>query len=291
MKFKAMKDDGEKSLHPARFVGMPRAEPSVYWKQIPVDVSEIYRHLPLQHLGVEGVQEATIVKMHNRRVPVELEGFWKDCRDTKHVQMAVFNYVAVLRSLHPGDYGGLAVQRVLIEAGWAEQLGTSEKQRVALMKRFFDEVARENSGRAVRQETPLDYEQVKSRWLKSVAAFFPQFSLMQIGQQLSQPLAVSGRVARQDNSGGGQKGQRGPGGGQRGPTPAGGVARTPARYNGLAVCFGYNSREGCKRPAQGSMACKDGNSVYAHVCNYTIKGSGGQPDRNCPATHPRFGNH
>jgi hypothetical protein len=294
-KFKAMKDDGEKSLHPARFVGMPRVEPGQYWKQVPVDTCEIYRHLPLQHLGVEGVQESTIVKLHNRRVPVDMDGFWKDCKDAKQVQMAVFNYVAVLRSLHPGDYSGLAVMRVLIEAGWAEGLGNSEKQKVLLMKRFFDDVAKENSGRAVRQETPLDYEQVKSRWVKAVAAFFPQFSLMQLGQQ-QMPVGSmfqkpAGGGGGGGGSGGGAKGQRGQNSGQRGPTPAGGAVRTPARYNGLAVCFGFNSKDGCKRPPQGNMACKDGNSVYAHVCNFTFRGSNGQPDRHCLAVHPRFGNH
>jgi hypothetical protein len=289
-KFKAMKDDGEKKLHPARFIGLPRVDPGQYWSQVPMETSEIYRHLPLQHLGVEGVQESTIVKMHNRRVPVEMEGLWKDCKDLKQVQLAMFNYIAVLRSLHPGDYSGLVMQRVLIEAGWGEHFGTNDKQRVGLARRFFDDVVRENSGRAVRQEPPLDYEQVKARWMKAVAAVFPQFSLLQLGQQL----AVAGANQKPDNggnSGGAQRGQRGQGGGQRGSVPAGGVLRTPARYNGLPVCFAYNSKEGCKRPPQGAMACKDGGSVFAHVCNYMMKGVGGQPDKHCLAHHPRFGNH
>jgi hypothetical protein len=297
-KFKAMKDDGEKKLHPARFVGMPRVEPGQYWDQVPVETSEIYRHLPLQHLGVEGVVESTIVKMHNRRVPVELDGLWKDCKDLKQVQLAIFNYVAVLRSLHPGDYSGLVIQRVLIEAGWGENFGTNDKQRVGLAKRFFEDVVRENSGRAVRQEPPLDYEQVKARWLKAVAAVFPQFSMLQLGQQLAavgagQKLDGGGGGGGGGGSGGGgaQRGQRGQGGGQRGSIPAGGGLRTPARYNGLPVCFAYNTKDGCKRPPQGAMACKDGGSVFAHVCNFMMKGVGGQQDKHCLAHHPRFGNH
>jgi hypothetical protein len=65
--------------------------------------------------------EATIVKMHNRRVPVEVEGLLRECKDCKQVQLAVFNFVAVLRSLHPADYGGLVILRVLMEAAWGEK--------------------------------------------------------------------------------------------------------------------------------------------------------------------------
>jgi hypothetical protein len=136
IKFPAMKDDGEKRLHPARFVGLPRVEPRSYWDQVPAAERDIYRHVPLQHLGVEEVAESTVVKMHNRRVPVDLEGFVRECKDCKQVQMAVFNYVAVLRSLHPVDYGGMVIMQVLIEAAWGESLG-NEKQRVAVMKRFL----------------------------------------------------------------------------------------------------------------------------------------------------------
>jgi hypothetical protein len=132
-----MTDDGEKKLHPAWFVGLPRVDPKQYWDQVPAAAVEIYRHVPLTHHGVEGVAEQAIVKMHNRRVPVDLDGMLKDCKNCRQVQLGVFNYVAVLRSLYPVDYGGLVIMRVLIESGWGENLG-SEKQRVTLMKKFFD---------------------------------------------------------------------------------------------------------------------------------------------------------
>lgn len=160
-KFAAMKDDGEKKLHPARFQCLPRVEPALYWDQVPTVVSEVYRHLPLQHLGVEGVPEQTIVKLHNRKVPVELDMMAREVKDVRQVQIAVCNYVAVLRQLHPIDQGGAVLQMVMTEAGWAASFGDSEKQRVLLLKRFFDDAVRENSGRAVRLEPPLDYEMVR----------------------------------------------------------------------------------------------------------------------------------
>ena len=105
-KFKAQKDDGEKKLHPARFKILLRVAPAKFWRHVPTGRSEVYRHLPLQHLGVDGVAESTIVKLHNRKVPVELAMLRKEpVAEVRHVEQAVWNYVLILRSLHPADHG------------------------------------------------------------------------------------------------------------------------------------------------------------------------------------------
>jgi len=160
-KFKKMRDDGESKLHPARFESLPISDPKKYWEQVPTAKSEIYRHIPLQHLGVKNVPETTIVKLHNRKVPIELSMLNRELTETRHVQQAVYNHVAILRSLHPIDHSALAVQKVLIDADWGKNMGKDEKERISIIRRFFDEVARENSGRAVRKEPPLDPEQVR----------------------------------------------------------------------------------------------------------------------------------
>jgi hypothetical protein len=166
-KYKAMKDDGESRLHPARFVGLPRVDPSKYWEKVPTCRQEVYRHLPLRHLGLEGINEQTIVKMHNRKVAIDLNMLVRDSvAEIRHVKEAVLNYVTLLHTLHPVDYAGLAIVRVLNEAGWAERVGSTDKQRVLMLRRFFDDTVRENSGRAVRKEPPLDYEQVEDKMLE-----------------------------------------------------------------------------------------------------------------------------
>jgi hypothetical protein len=111
--FKAKKDDGARKLHKARFQCLPRTEPDQYWGQVPVKWQQIYRHLPLKHLGVDGVPEATIVKIHNRTVPIDMELIIKDIKEVRQVQLAVLYYVAILRNVHPYDYGGLVIQNVL----------------------------------------------------------------------------------------------------------------------------------------------------------------------------------
>jgi hypothetical protein len=111
--FKAKKDDGAKKLHKARFLSLPRTEPELYWKLVPVNCQQVYRHQPLKHLGVDGVPETTIVKIHNRTVPIELDMIYKDAKEVNHVQLAVLYYIAVLRNIHPYDYSGLVIQNVL----------------------------------------------------------------------------------------------------------------------------------------------------------------------------------
>ena len=310
-KFKGMTDDGEVKLHPARFESLPRSEPSKYWKQVPAGRTEIFRHLPLDHLGVEGVPETTVVKLHNRRVPVELSMLGGDITEVRHVQEAVYNYVALLRSLHPADYGGLVILKVLTDAGWGVNIGDSDKQRVGILRRFFDEVTRENSGRAVRHETPLTVEQGKARWLKTVAAVLPNLSYLGMGQQMAAMSVGGGKTkAGKQGKGGGSGGGGGGGGGgssvqagfkqnqqghqkqNQGAAGAGGgggglMLRTPARHNGMPVCFGYNNGN-CTRLAPGAQAkqCVDGSMTFAHVCNFYVKGVG-----HCLADHPKVKNH
>ena len=312
-KFKAMKDDGETRLHPARFESLPWAEPAKYWQMVPTSRTEIFRHLPLEHIGVEGVPETTIVKLHNRKVPVDLGMLYREVTEVRHVQVAVYNYVALLRSLHPADHGALAILSVLTHAGWADGIGDSDKQRVQIMKKFFDDTVRENSGRAVRKEPPLDPEQGRARWLKAVAAVLPHLSLLGVGQQLA-AMGTPGSAKQQKKNkgqgggggggaqhsggsgqggGGSNSGQQGgkltTGGNRGGGQAGGGPVRVPARFNGMPVCFGFNGASGCTRLPAGSTAanCMDGNTRFAHVCNYFTKATGG----HCLANHSKHGNH
>jgi len=162
-KYKAEKDDCWSKLHKIRFKGLPYSKPRKYWKKVAKVQEPTYRHIALDHVGAEGTPEKTIVKMHNRMVAVELGMMIREnIMDMKQAKMAMLNYVAVLRSLHPLDYSGLSILRVLEEADWASGQGGDEKKRTGLVKKFFDDCARENAGKAVRGETPMTYEQVGS---------------------------------------------------------------------------------------------------------------------------------
>ncbi len=143
----------------------------------------------------------------------------------------------------------------------------------------------------------MNYEQAKARWMRCVAALYPQFGIAAVGQQLASmgagsrgPASHSG--ARLGPAAGQTTGHSGAGvstgGGNSGYKPVG-HKYTPARYQGMAVCFGYNSAAGCRRLATGSSAstCSDGKTHFAHVCNYFVKAN----NVHCLAQHSKIGNH
>ena len=105
VEFKKGKDNGTSKLHEARFeLRMPFCMPKKYWHRLPPK-REVFRHFPLSHLGMEGqVSETTVVRMHDRRVPVTLDMLckgnagkdlkvdkadWVEPTEVRHLQEAV----------------------------------------------------------------------------------------------------------------------------------------------------------------------------------------------------------
>jgi len=303
IKFKKAEDDGMKKLCEARFkLPQPFCQPKKYWQKMPTK-RPLYRHFPLGHLGLEGqVEEKTKVCMHDRKVPVKLEMFsstgvgrdqkqdkteWQEPKEIKHFQEAVFNYTAVLWSLWPMDYVALVIQKVLIEVKWAEAVGNDDKTRIQLMTRFFNDVVRENSGRAVRGEPPATYDEAKARWNRIVEDTFPNLSLLAILGRGKNQLGQSGQG---NNTRGGASSQPGGARGRsrgRGATGAGQVRQT-AMHGGLPVCYAYNSPVGCQRQALRQNVCKDAaGTAYAHACNWLDRST----SKFCLQQHPRHNNH
>jgi hypothetical protein len=65
--------------------------------------------------------------------------------------------------LWPGNYDSLAIFKVFDDTNWAEEI-VGEKNRVSLIKRAFDDFTKENSGRAIRREAPLEQEVLVVRY-------------------------------------------------------------------------------------------------------------------------------
>ena len=152
--YKAKKDNGKDKLHPARWERLPLSEPRKYWRKVPKKREEIFRHLNLSHYGAEGlINEATLVRLHDRQVPVELNMLhaanftrsskgageqkeeWTDPAEVRQLQEAVLNYTVVMQVLWPFDYGPLVITRVLVESRWGEAAGDNDKERVRLVTR------------------------------------------------------------------------------------------------------------------------------------------------------------
>ena len=315
VKVKKCIDDGDRQLSSSRFdLRMPVSAPKKYWSMVPKK-REVFRHLLLNHLGLEGqVSETTVVRMHDRRVPVTLDMLykanafrevkqeqekWLEPTEVRHLQEAILNYVVVLWAIWPFDYAGFVIQRVLTESNWGRAAGESEKQRVALVRRFFDEVARENSGRAVRGQPPLVYEEAKAKWLRGLEAMFPNMGLMGGGGSGSmapgkgQAQGQGQAVADGGGRGGGGRGRgRGGAGGTRGgrggaTQSASGYVRAGAVASGLPVCYRYNLPTGCQRQVISPTVCEEKGMQFAHACNWLDKTT----NKFCLQLHPRHANH
>ena len=297
-RYKAMKDNGEDRLHPARFERMPFSDPTSYWPEVPVKREEIYRHVKLDLYGAQGqVSEATIVRLHDRRVPVDLDMFTRNSLareikgadrmtevvDTRHLQEAVANYSSIMQVLWPLDYGPAVIHRVLIDARWGEMIA-EDKLRTAVVKRFFAEVVRENCGRAVRREVPMVYKEAKEKWNQIVENYVPQAD--RVSNLGSRGAAGGGNSGQGGNGGGGKAsgGQKNSGKGHSKLRPN----RPIAMVQGIQVCYGFNEQKGCQRPLVRANVCKDvKNNSFAHVCNWWENGTG----KYCLQAHPRTGNH
>jgi hypothetical protein len=75
---------------------------------------------------------------------------------------AVLQYAMLAQCLWPGDYAPIVIFKVFDDSNWAEEIN-GEKHRVALIKRAFDNFSKENGGRAVRKEAPLEQEILAAR--------------------------------------------------------------------------------------------------------------------------------
>jgi hypothetical protein len=80
----------------------------------------------------------------------------KQCRE------AILSYVMLSQCLWPGEYGPIVIFKVFDDTNWAEEL-TTEKHKVATIRRAFDDFSKENAGRAIRKEAALEQEILAAR--------------------------------------------------------------------------------------------------------------------------------
>lgn len=308
-KFKAASDDGYTRLHPARAARQPLAQPRKWFaKLVPIKRAVIVRNFPLEQYGAAGqVAEKTLGKMHNRAVDLPFEHFCKQnvlgAKDAdlslRQVEGGILNYCAILHALWPQDYSALALHRVLFDANWGEGSGLDEKRRAKLIKLFATEILKINAGRAVREIHPLEYEDIRAKWIRAVEPHLP-------GGSAATALAQGGGVGAGGGDGGARGRGRGRGRGSAAPVVAaavvavnpgvsgrgrGGGGRSfgpPAQLNGVEVCFRFNSVAGCQRVMATAKTCKEGIRVFVHACDWIDPAT----NKHCLKDHARhLGGH
>ncbi len=62
-----------------RFERPPTTEPKEWWHKMVVQRKNVYRRLPLDHVGAENcISEHTIVRCHDRSMPLQLKMFFSN---------------------------------------------------------------------------------------------------------------------------------------------------------------------------------------------------------------------
>ena len=298
-KYEEEEDNCLDKLHAVRFERGPMAEEDSYWARVPLKRKDTYRHLPLEQDGADGqVNENVITRAHDRSLPLRLRMFarsnfakkgfssgtetkepasdWEAPKAVLCVQEALRNFSDVYRKLWPLDNTPGRLERVLIHYDYGSKLGGDLKDRCKLIEEFCDRVLRENSGRAVREKLPLTFRQAKERWKDCVE---------ESGLADRQGQDKKSDWQREDQKGRGGQGNRGKAGWTDGKFAGGGGA--VAMFQGNLVCYHYNNRvTPCTRKKSGD-GCENGRGgVFAHVCNFQLKGG-----KFCLGKHKRHEKH
>lgn len=316
--FPEQTDDGMKTLHDARFLRCPLAEPETWWSKVPTSRPHLFKNLPLTFIGAQNkVAEKTVGNMHDRAKPLTLKNFfsqnacvstkpmkrierkgaeglemiydyaWEDPSSMSEVTESLLNYSIVLQQLWPYDPTALIMLRLINKYRWIN-VSTDLKEKISVISTFFNSVLQDNAGRSVRGETILNCKEqeeiLKSALIahnlhSSVPTSRPRAdSEMRNRSRFNQPTQNHQFNNANFKNGGRKNTFSGNPGGQ---SSSGGRSRPKASFKNLSVCYGFNS-ENCKNPPS-AAGCKNGSRELAHVCNVWMNAQ----NSYCLASHPR----
>ena len=199
--FRAMKDDGVRRLHAARWLRLPFSDPSSYYDQVPVKHSKKYQNLNLEFArGANKISDKVILNMQDRRHSTELKHFlsentnvaskpikeirrqekegvvsfqdysWEEPQSMRQVLEAIENYRTCLTLLWPMDQSGNIMGRLLLKYRNIQASG-DPRVKVAVVSTYFDKVQRVNARRAANKSVILDFEGHEKILKETLAAY------------------------------------------------------------------------------------------------------------------------
>ena len=300
--YKKGKDNCKTRLHRARFQRLPLTSPEAWFKKVPLKRSPVIRQLPLEYTGGhEMVSEKIIEVLHDRSKALTLREFysknyeaaskslkdgestassdWVNFEGLQGVQEAFCNFGAVYHNLWPNDPTPNAFWRTLIDYNWGSSLRNPKLQE-RLICDYFEKVTKKNANRAVRKEAPCDqakHEDVFRQICRDLKVNPDDLLFGIVHTPVAGPKKATHSASKTQKAQGGGAGKSGAKAAAAKPTDK----RGWPTYEGLGVCFGFNSVEEakkCKNTAH-EKGCegkdKQGaKKIYAHVCSNWLEGKG-----------------
>ena len=105
-------------------------------------------------------KKTEVRQIQDGKVETTFDFAWTDPGTVGGVQEAMINYACGMHPLWPEDPTALIMFRVLITYKWLVHVW--ENKRVSIMIAFFQDVLRQNAGRAANSEEPLSYDEQES---------------------------------------------------------------------------------------------------------------------------------
>ena len=190
-KYKEGKDDRRKRFHPASFLRLPVCDQSVYWDQIPVKRTPLFRNIQLKPTGSEHqISDKAVEFLHNRSAMISLKLFlpeninvtskplrevkkyedqglctttelqWENATSISQIKEALISYGICLQQLWPGDTSAWSMMKLLDKYKYLANV-TPNKVWIQIITNFFNKVARENASRAASQDPPLFFDKLE----------------------------------------------------------------------------------------------------------------------------------
>ena len=313
VKFKKQKDNCKDKLHKARFQRLPLTSPETWYKNVPLKRNPVVRQLPLEYTGSNDmVSERTIELLHDRSKAVTLKEFysknfevasknpkdheqnsseagWANFEGLQGVQEALCNFGAVNHYLWPEDLTPTNLWRTLISYNWASGLRNPKLQE-KIITEYFKKITKKNASRAVRNEAPYDFSKHEETFRKICRDCKVNPDDLLFGVYHA-PTPQAPKKAQEGKS---QKSKAGKGGGAKAGASKSTEVRGWPTFEGLGVCFGFNSAEEakkCKNTAH-ERGCKGKDKkglekIFAHRCSNWLERSkayclGDHAKKDCP---------
>ena len=303
-KFKAFTDDGRSKLHEARFLALPSKHPRHWYKRVPMKRKPFIKNRALDYTGIQNaVTNYAVKRVHDRTKAVQLKHFysgnlnvsskqtevrkvtgdkvettfdlaWSDPASIGQVQEALLNYACLLQSVWPSEATALIMMKVLTKYKWLANVDDSK--RASLVCKLFEDVSRQNAGRATNKEAPLSADE-QEEVLKSI--------LLRNNIRPEVPIEDNTKSQTRNQ---GRQGGYGSGSANRQSFKQASARKTfptAKSKDGKGVCYGFNDMNGgsCRNTREGN-GCKTAAGVQlAHVCNHFDK----TKQVYCLGAHPR----
>ena len=121
--------------------------------------------MQLKHFYSSNLKQTEVRKVTGDKVETTFDLAWSNPASIGQMQEALLNYACLLQSIWPSEATALIMMKVLTKYKWLANVDDSK--RASLVCKLFEDLSRQNAGRATNKEAPLAADE-QEEVLKSI---------------------------------------------------------------------------------------------------------------------------